>query len=204
MQNGGRITLDKVGVLRRRGWEVFLGVAPLFYHFNIYAAVRTPAEIAAGCARGGLLTYYVVYSPVGVVIYGVVDPSDIPGEPWGDFKKVPRNFGCAVISAVRRGGLEAVRDLYAAVAYLEKPPLGALDLFLMEALGVCQNPPQPLAPYCKALEAYEKRRRGVSQKTGGAAAGETERAEEERGGDCLSFFARYSHCLRLFRERLCG
>lgn len=205
--------VEKLKVLRSRGWEVYVDFAPARYVKNILAAVATPAELAEACARGFVLFYYAASTPAGVFIYGAADPAQIPGRARGELKRVDPSFGCLVLTAVKRGGVGVVKELYEAVALLEKPPPGSLSLEAIEELDICKNPPAVLEPYCRLLESLKKKpqinttrgegaarrrfRRSVDE-AGWAEDDERLSGEADLGAGCIS----RADCLRLCR-RLC-
>jgi len=151
---------DKVSRLRGLGWEVWLGFAPTRFDENIAAwAVADEAVVKRLCASGHLLFYYLVEVGGFVFIYGLADPTPIPGRagPLPFLKEVDPSV-CPVATAVKRG-VEALASLYEAVVELEQvDPLQLSSLPIRLYPQLCQRP--ALERLCKKARALERLREG--------------------------------------------
>jgi len=151
---------DKVSKLRELGWEVWLGFAPTRFDENIAAwAVADEAVVKRLCASGHLLFYYLVEVGGFVFIYGLADPTPIPGRagPLPFLKEVDPSV-CPVATAVKRG-VEALASLYEAVVELEQvDPLQLSHIPIRLYPQLCQRP--ALERLCKKARAIERLRKG--------------------------------------------
>jgi len=149
-----------VSKLRGLGWEVWLGFAPTRFDENIAAwAVADEAVVKRLCASGHLLFYYLVETGGFVFIYGLADPTPIPGRagPLPFLKEVDPAV-CPVATAVKRG-VEALASLYEAVVELEQvDPLQLSHIPIRLYPQLCQRP--ALEKLCKKARAIEKLREG--------------------------------------------
>jgi len=152
---------DKVSRLRGLGWEIWLGFAPTRFDENIAAwAVADEAVVKRLCASGHLLLYYLVEVGGFVFIYGLADPTPIPGRagPLPFLKEVDPSV-CPVATAVKRG-VEALASLYEAVLELEQvDPLQLSSLPIRLYPQLCQRP--ALERLCKKAKALDRLREGA-------------------------------------------
>jgi len=152
---------DKVSKLRGLGWEVWLGFAPTRFDENIAAwAVADEAVVKRLCASGHFLLYYLVEVGGFVFIYGLADPTPIPGRagPLPFLKEVDPAV-CPVATAVKRG-VEALASLYEAVVELEQvDPLQLSHIPIRLYPQLCQRP--ALERLCKKARALDKLREGT-------------------------------------------
>ena len=154
------VVFDKVSKLRGLGWEVWLGFAPTRFDENIAAwAVADEAVVKRLCASGHLLFYYLVEVGGFVFVYGLADPTPIPGRagPLPFLKEVDPSV-CPVATAVKRG-VEALASLYEAVIELEQvDPLQLSHIPIRLYPQLCQRP--ALERLCKKARAIERLRKG--------------------------------------------
>jgi len=152
---------DKVSKLRGLGWEVWLGFAPTRFDENIAAwAVADEAVVKRLCSSGHLLFYYLVEVGGFVFIYGLADPTPIPGRagPLPFLKEVDPSV-CPVVTAVKRG-VEALASLYEAVVELEQvDPLQLSHIPIRLYPQLCQRP--ALEKLCKKARALDRLRKGA-------------------------------------------
>jgi len=151
---------DKVSKLRGLGWEDWLGFAPTRFDENIAAWVAADETVVKRlCASGHLLFYYLVEVGGFVFMYGLADPTPIPGRagPLPFLKEVEPSV-CPVATAVKRG-VEALASLYEAVVELEQvDPLQLSHIPIRLYPQLCQRP--ALERLCKKARAIEKLREG--------------------------------------------
>jgi len=151
---------DKASKLRGLGWEVWLGFAPTRFDENIAAwAVADEAIVKRLCASGHLLLYYLVEVGGFVFIYGLADPTPLPGRagPLPFLKEVDPSV-CPVVTAVKRG-VEALASLYEAVVELEQvDPLQLSHIPIRLYPQLCQRP--ALERLCKKAKALDRLREG--------------------------------------------
>jgi len=149
-----------VSKLRELGWEVWLGFAPTRFDENIAAwAVADEAVVKGLCASGHLLFYYLVEVGGFIFIYGLADPTPIPGRagPLPFLKEVDPSV-CPVATAVKRG-VEALASLYEAVVELEQvEPLQLSHIPIRLYPQLCQRP--ALERLCKKAKALDRLRKG--------------------------------------------
>jgi len=146
--------------LRELGWEVWLGFAPTRFDENIAAwAVADEAVVKRLCASGHFLLYYLVEVGGFVFIYGLADPTPIPGRAGSlPFLKEVDPSACPVATAVKRG-VEALVSLYEAVIELEQvDPLQLSLLPIRLYPQLCQRP--ALERLCKKAKALDWLRKG--------------------------------------------
>jgi len=121
--------------------------------------VADEAVVKRLCASGHLLFYYLVEVGGFVFIYGLADPTPIPGRagPLPFLKEVDPAV-CPVATAVKRG-VEALASLYEAVIELEQvDPLQLSSLPIRLYPQLCQRP--ALERLCKKARALERLREG--------------------------------------------
>jgi len=150
-----------VSKLRALGWEVWLGFAPMRFDENIAAwAVADEAVVKRLCVSGHLLFYYLVEAGGFVFIYGLADPTPIPGRagPLPFLKEVEPSV-CPVATAVKRG-VEALASLYEAAVELEQvDPLQLSHIPIRLYPQLCQRP--ALERLCKKAKALDRLREGA-------------------------------------------